>query len=110
MQLLALHIHEEHQDTDGPTKVTRSKAGPVQEFKASIPLSQPVKQQLNQNDRKVKLVKRRKKGKNPTNEEKVALAAIFREKVVRAVRSCGGALTINADENSGKFLVKFRSV
>ena len=106
VQLLARRIHEEKQAHDGPTKGTRSKSGPVQEFKASAPFVQRVKRELNQTDAKPKIQKRRKKAKNPTEEEQDALAAIFREKVVQAVRSVGGGLTINADEISGKFLIK----
>ena len=110
VQLLALRIHEEKQAQGGPTKATRSKAGPVQEFKASAAFVQRVKRVLNQTDAKPKIQKRRKQKKNPTAEEEDALAAVFREKVVQAVRSVGGGLTINADEVSGKFLVKPRTL
>ena len=104
VKLLALRIHEEKQAQDGPTKGSRSKAGTVREFKASAPFVQRVKPALDQNDAKPKIQKRRKKKKNLTPEEEAALTAIFREKVVRAVRSVGGGLTIDADEVSGKFV------
>ena len=110
VHLLALRIHEENQAKAGPTDGTRSQAGPVQGFKASDTFVQRIKRRLNKNVHKPKLVKRSKKAKNPTEEEKDALAVLFREKVVRAVRSYGGGLTINADEIAAKMLIKPRTL
>ena len=110
IQLLATRIHEEKQAHDTPATSTRSHSGPTTPFAAGSNFVQRIKNTYSFNDHKPKLIKRRKKKKNPTAEETSALMAIFREQVVDAVKKVGGALTINADEISGKNLIKPRTL
>jgi hypothetical protein len=110
IQLLATRIHEEKKAHDSPAKSTRLQTGPATPFVAGGSFVHRIKTTYNFNDHKPKLVKRHKKKKNRTAEEEDALTAIFREQVVQAVGKVGGALTINADEISGKSLIKPRTL
>ena len=110
IRLLAKRIHDDNQLRSSPATSTRSRSGPLTEFVAGGSFVQRIKTVYNYNDHKPKLVKRRKKKKNSTKEEQDAVAAIYREEVVEAVDKVGGALTINADEISGKNLIKPRTL
>jgi hypothetical protein len=110
IRLLATRIHEEKQAHDSPATGTRSHSSPDTPFVAGSSFVHRIKRVYNYNDHKPKLVKRHKKKKNRTEQEETALTAIFREQVVQAVCKVGGALTINADEISGKNLIKPRTL